>query len=119
MHQRVVEFLSVLPPVQVVHFHTFQNTHSHLSGFISGSIINLQAGTTASNINTALAENHLVLAIDSLMTVPYDKQIVWTRWHQRADQHECLTAHVLGLIHNYSGQVRTKLRLVLNQFAGI
>src|SRR5690554_7350960 len=119
MHQRVVELLSVLPTVQVIHFHTFQNTYSHLSGFVSGSIINLQAGTAAPNINAALAENHLVLAIDSLMTVPHNKKIIRASWNQCADQHECLTAHILGLIHDYGGQVRPQLGLVLNQFPSI
>ncbi|MNE99016.1 hypothetical protein D3C80_1976290 [compost metagenome] len=71
--------VGILTAIKIVHGHTLKHTNRDLSGFIRSTVIHFEAGTTTSNVDTALAQYHLVLAINALVTIPDNEQIVRTR----------------------------------------
>ena len=72
----MVERLRVFAAVEIIHGHAFQNADRQLPGFICGPVVNLQAGAATTNINATLAQHDFVLAINSLMTVTHNEQVI-------------------------------------------
>src|ERR1019366_6921031 len=108
MGQRDVALLLVGPTVQVVDLATLQERNRKPASLIGGAVLDL---------DPALAQRDS-MAVDPLMGIADDEQVVGTFRYNRPHQTERLGAHILRLIDDH-GAIRRRDPLALDQAAGV
>src|SRR5690606_39091081 len=94
--------------IQVIHSTAFKLRTCPLAYFIGGPVVHLEAATAPSHFNTCPTHDHL-MAIDTLMGITDNEQVVLCGLYSRPNQFESGVADVLCLIHNHAADSQRRL----------
>ncbi|MCY1292349.1 hypothetical protein D9M70_415700 [compost metagenome] len=86
--------------IQVINGTAFKLSAGPLSDFISRTVVHFKTAAAPSHLDTRPAQNDFV-AIDPLVCIPHDKQVVFRLCYRRTNQLKGSAADILGLINNH------------------
>src|ERR1017187_9301335 len=88
------------PSVQVVYWAALQETDSKAADLVRSAVVDLELLAAATDVDTALAQRH-AMAINPLVCIADDEEIVLPRRDNGPHQSEGLCTQVLRFIHNH------------------
>ena len=117
MRKGHVPLLIVLFAVKVVDGSAFQYVNGGFADLVGGAVVDFEFFATAANVDAALAESY-AMAVDTLVGVPHDEEIVFASGENGAKKAECFGAHVLCFVNN-DGPIGKLEFLGLDHLAGV
>ena len=112
----VIPWSSSGPPSEIIDGAAGQQAGGPPAGLLGGAVIQAQLPRSVADIDAATADP--VRAVDALVTVDDDEEIVGVGRHDVANQAIRLRAHVLRLVHDHRS-VAELVAVVLEQHGGI
>ena len=100
MRQGLVSLGLVVPVVKIVYFASFKQCHRVTANLVGGSVVEIQLLRTPPDVDAALAHRRTVAAVDALVTVANEEQIIWPDGYERPQKLERLRSEVLCLVDN-------------------
>ena len=88
------------------------------AGLLGGAVVQAQLPRTAADVDAAAAQHHPVPAVDALVAVADDEEVVGPGGGDGAQQTVRRGAHVLALVHDHRGVVQG-FRVVPQQGGGV
>ena len=100
MGQGLVSLGLVVPVVKIVYFASFKQCHRVTANLVGGAVVEIQLLRSPPDVDAALAHRCTVTAVDALVTVANEEQIIRPDGNKLPQKLERLRSEVLCLIDN-------------------